>query len=84
MPISIRDAEVDRLARRLAAETGESITMAVRQALLERLLRVEGRTAAPRLSQELSEIRARCSAWPVLDSRPPDEILGYDETGLPM
>jgi antitoxin VapB len=31
--LNIKDAETDRLARELAAETGESITEAVRRAI---------------------------------------------------
>jgi len=83
MALSIKDEEADRLARRLAAVTGESLTDAVREALRERLRRVEGRTAAPRLRDELRAIRKRCARLPVLDSRSPEEILGYDEHGLP-
>lgn len=83
MPLSIKDAEADRLARQLAAATGESLTDAVREALRERLRRVEGRSAAPRLREELRTIRKRCSRLPVLDRRSPDEILDYDEHGLP-
>lgn len=83
MALSIKDDEADRLARRLAAATGETLTDAVREALRERLRRVEGRTAAPRLREELRAIRKRCSRLPVLDSRSPEEILGYDDHGLP-
>jgi antitoxin VapB len=83
MPLSIKDDEADRLARRLAAATGESLTTAVREALRERLRRVEGRSAAPRLREELHAIRMRCARLPVLDRRSPDEILGYDDRGLP-
>ncbi|HUP42251.1 MAG TPA: type II toxin-antitoxin system VapB family antitoxin [Thermoanaerobaculia bacterium] len=83
MPLSIKDDEADRLARRLAAATGESLTTAVREALRERLRRVEGRVAAPRLRDELRAIRQRCSRLPVLDPRSPDQILGYDDRGLP-
>jgi hypothetical protein len=36
-----------------------------------------------RLADELDEIARHCSRLPVLDSRTPDEILGYDEHGLP-
>jgi len=36
-----------------------------------------------RLADELDEIANRCAALPVLDARPADEILGYDERGLP-
>lgn len=83
MALSIKDDETDRLARELADATGESLTTAVREALRERLLRVKGRPAAPRLKDELRAIRKRCSRLPVLDRRSPEEILGYDEHGLP-
>lgn len=83
MALSIKDPEVDRLARRLAAETGETLTEAIREALRERLRRVEGRTAAPRLAEELRLIGERCSSLPVLDDRPADQILAYDAAGLP-
>jgi antitoxin VapB len=83
MALSIKDDEADRLARELADATGESLTTAVREALRERLLRVKGRPAAPSLKDELRAIRKRCSRLPVLDRRSPEEILGYDEHGLP-
>lgn len=35
------------------------------------------------LADELDEIALRCSRLPVRNSRTPDEILGYDEHGLP-
>ena len=31
----------------------------------------------------LKAIAERCSALPTLDERPADEILGYDDRGLP-
>jgi antitoxin VapB len=36
-----------------------------------------------RLADELNEIAQACSALPVLDPRTAEEILGYDEHGLP-
>ena len=83
MALSIKHPEADRLARELAAHTGESLTEAVLYALRERLRRERGRTQAPDLKRELEAIRRRCAALPVLDPRSPDEILGYDENGLP-
>ena len=81
--LTIKDAEADRLARELAARTGETITGAVRAALRERLDRI----AAPRgrrpLADEIDEIAVRCAALPVLDDRPEDDILGYGGDGLP-
>ncbi|MBI2679623.1 MAG: type II toxin-antitoxin system VapB family antitoxin [Candidatus Solibacter usitatus] len=33
--------------------------------------------------EELRAIRERCGELPVLDDRTPDQILGYDDKGLP-
>ncbi len=35
------------------------------------------------MREELAAIRRRCAALPVIDSRHADEILGYDDRGLP-
>jgi antitoxin VapB len=83
MALSIKDPEAERLARALAAATGESLTKAVTLALRERLERVGKRRAGASLAEELNEIALRCAALPDLDSRTPDEIIGYDEHGLP-
>ncbi len=83
MALSIKDPEADRLARELAARTGESLTQAVVVALRERLARETGRTRSIPLAEELAGIRRRCAALPVLDARTAEEILGYDERGLP-
>lgn len=82
MPLNIKDAETDRLARELAASTGESITAAVATALRERLERIQGQLRGPDLAAELDAIALRCAALPVLDPRPEAEILGYDADGL--
>lgn len=39
-------------------------------------------TTSP-LAKELRAIRERCLRLPVLDSRDPEEILGYGKDGLP-
>jgi len=83
MVLNIKDPEADRLARALAQETGESLTAAVTAAVRERLERVRGRTAAPNLAEELAAIAVRCAALPVIDSRPEEQLLGYDAHGLP-
>lgn len=83
MPLSIKDSETERLGRALAKETGETITEAVKTALRERLARVRQRHRGRRLADELDEIARRCASLPVLDARSADEILGYDERGLP-
>jgi antitoxin VapB len=81
--LSIKDPEADRLARELAARTGETLTEAVVVALRERLARETGRARTVPMREELATIRRRCAALPVLDNRAADEILGYDDRGLP-
>ena len=83
MALSIKNPEVDRLARELANLTGESMTEAILQALKERLRREQGKAYPIPLHEDLRAIRERCSALPVLDDREPDEILGYDDDGVP-
>jgi antitoxin VapB len=83
MALSIKDPETERLARTLAQLTGESITAATKRAIEERLRRVGGRSRRAALLEEMAEIRRRWSAMPVLDDRTLEEILGYDEHGLP-
>lgn len=83
MALSIKDPEADRLARELAQTTGETLTEAVTTALRERLLREKGRRRAKDLAARLMEIGEQCAALPVLDDRTPDEIIGYDEHGIP-
>jgi antitoxin VapB len=83
MALSIKDPETERLAKALAQKTGESITMATRRALEDRLRRVGNQARKEILLEELAASRRRFSALPVLDNRTPDEILGYDDDGLP-
>ena len=85
MALSIRDPETDRLARELAAVTGETMTQAIRTAIEQRLERErdERRRAADQRYQSALAILKEIWALPVEDDRPADEILGYDEHGLP-
>jgi len=83
MALSIKDARTDRLARKVARLAGESITEAISRALEERLKKLEGRRRRRSLAEELDEIALHCASLPVLDARSPDEIIGYDEEGLP-
>ena len=83
MPLSIKNPEADRLARELAETTGETLTDAVLNALRERLQRVTGRRRTARLREDIARMQQRIARLPVLDERSDDEILGYDERGLP-
>jgi len=83
MAISIKSMEVERLAREIAAKTGESMTGAILTALQERLDRLKNQRRAKILTSQLDDILRRVDAMPALDTRPEDEILGYDDDGLP-
>jgi antitoxin VapB len=83
MPLNIRNKQAEELAGALAKLTGETKTEAVTQALRERLQRVRRARVKRRLADELDEIALHCSALPVLDRRSAEEIIGYDENGLP-
>jgi antitoxin VapB len=83
MALSIKDPETERLARSLALLTGENLTTATKRALEERLRRIGGHSRKATLLQDLAEIRGRCSALPILDERMPEDILDYDEHGVP-
>ena len=83
MTLSIKNPEADRLARQLAEATGESLTDAVLQALRERLERITGRRRGAGLGDEVARMQERLACLPRLDERSDDEIIGYDERGLP-
>ncbi|HWM93288.1 MAG TPA: type II toxin-antitoxin system VapB family antitoxin [Thermoanaerobaculia bacterium] len=81
MGVSLKNDKAEKLARQVAAETGESLTDAIIHALEERLERLKGRRSAPDLAQTLMAISRRCSSLPDLDTRDADDILGYDDKG---
>jgi antitoxin VapB len=77
--LSIRNPEVESLARELAGAEGSSMTEIILDALKDRL--AETRTRSERTRAILRSIAADCAAAPDLDTRDPDAILGYGETG---
>lgn len=83
MALNIRNLETENLAAELARQTGETKTEAVTKALRDRLSRVRRERTKRRLADELEDIAEHCASLPVLDSRRAEEILGYDESGLP-
>jgi antitoxin VapB len=54
----------------------------VRTALQERLEREQRQRGRPSV-QQIMAIARRSALRPVIDDRSPDEIIGYDERGLP-
>lgn len=83
MALSIKDRKIRRLARVLAARTGETITIATRRALEERLKKMGSQAQKAVLLEDMEAMQQRLSTLPVLDDRSPDDIIGYDENGAP-
>lgn len=83
MNMTINSEEAERLARQLADLTGEPLATVVTEALRERLDREQRKRERAGIAEALMEIGRRYSALPDKDTRTADEILGYDENGLP-
>lgn len=81
MALNLKSERVHDLARELADLTGDTMTGAVEVALREAITR--RRPALDAKRQLLGRIATHCAALPVLDDREPEDILGYDATGLP-
>lgn len=83
MALNIRNREAEQLAAAVTKLTGETKTEAVTKALRDRLVRLRRERAHHRLADDLDEIARHCAQLPVRDVRPAEEILGYDQHGLP-
>lgn len=82
MTLNIKDPEAHELARKIAAQTGETMTRAVTEALRERLSRLNKTRKSKSTVDELLAIGRRCAAS--LKREPVDHaVLLYDEHGLP-
>jgi antitoxin VapB len=83
MPLSIKSEATEKLARQVASETGESLTEAIQKSLEERLARLKRQRKSHLLASQISDLLRRVDALPTLDTRSANEILGYDNDGLP-
>lgn len=83
MALSIKNAETERLARQVAEETGESLTQAIGRALKERLQRLRQQRRRGVVAEKVHDILQRVDSLPTLDRRPEEDILGYDDQGMP-
>ena len=80
MTITPQDNDIEQLALRLAALTGETVTEAIHTALAERLERERLRLGD--MAARLREIGEHCASLPDFDIRTADEIVGYDDKGI--
>ncbi len=83
MHLNIKNGEAHRLATELARLTGSSLSAAVTSALREQLERERRRRERTGVASALLAIADRYAELPDRDARTADEILGYDQDGLP-
>ena len=83
MSLNIKNEKTHRMVKELARLTGESMTVAVGEAVRERLDRLK-RNSREDLADRLLHIGRECAAHlkEPYKSMDPDELL-YDEKGLP-
>lgn len=81
MAFSVKHPEADVLVRELTAITGESLTAAVTTALRERLERCRLQTTSKASAVDAAADHLR--RLPVIDDVRADDVLRWDEIGLP-
>jgi len=84
MALNIKNPEAHRLAQELADSTGATLTDAVTEALRERIASLRRAEPVAVLIEEVREIQAFVAQLPDRDDRSPEELLGFDEWGLPL
>ena len=90
MSVNIKNKEVDRLLADLKKATGKGASQIVLDLLRAERARIDAAHATPRderVRRALEATREMQRLWresPVVDPRTPDEILAYDENGLPV
>jgi antitoxin VapB len=84
MALNIKSDEAHRMAKELASARGSTLTDAVTSALSESLRATRNPAAGlEALLAEVAQVQALVADLPDRDVRSPEEILGYDERGLP-
>jgi antitoxin VapB len=83
------DPETEQLAERIAALSGKSVPRVVKEAIAAKaeamgIATAKGAARSPQdLRRLLQDLAERFDTLPGRDTRPADEIIGYDELGLP-
>jgi antitoxin VapB len=83
------DPDTERLANKLAEATGKPLPTIVKEAIAAKAeaagvsLRGRKRLSGQDLIDRMTAISDGCAALPVLDPRSPEEMIGYDEFGVP-
>jgi len=83
------DPDTERLAQRLAQATGKPLPTIVKEAIVAKAKeagvspQARRRLSGQDLIDRMTAIGDHCAALPVYDPRTPEEIIGYDEFGVP-
>lgn len=80
MTILIEDADTELLAHELARRRGKGLTEAVNAALEGELKRTRGNGD---IATEILRIAKEYRSLPIVDDRPVEAFLDYDDDGLP-
>jgi antitoxin VapB len=86
MGILLRNAKTEAKVRKLAKRTGETLTAAIDRAVDERLAKLgpPGRKKGRIDRKKLAEVLAYFDSLPKINEHlSDDEIIGYDEFGVP-
>jgi antitoxin VapB len=86
MSINVKNAEAERLLAELKERTGRGTTDLLLDLLRREKERLE-RELEDRVARAIADTNALRERWlarPLVDPRSADEILSYDENGLPL
>ena len=83
--INIKNREADALLAELKAATGKGASQLVLELRRREAQRLRARRvrSADDAEARMAQLHRELAAQPVLDPRAPDDILGYDDSGLP-
>lgn len=81
MALSIKNDELEELARTLSRESGETVTQVILRALREQARRSHGSRAEAATRERIRRAAERCRALPDRDTRTADDILGNGDDG---
>jgi len=74
----IKSEATERLALQVSGETGESVAEVIQKSLEERWERLKRQRKG-----QIDDLLCRVDALPSQNSQSENEILGYDENGIP-
>lgn len=85
MALVIDNPETERLVEELARKTGRTPALVVAEAVREKLERrwPHPEHDPPDIWEQIREIQDEIASYPDVDTRSPDELIGYDEHGVP-